>query len=120
MAPDIIQKNVRSWETSELRTLIVGLPSTMRSYRTQETFNRQQENNATINNTVDEIILNQNKKVSATNHESPEFLDSDYDANDLYQVDKMSLEETKKHLTDVSVLMNTKKTIHMGLKIKML
>ena len=55
--------------------------------------NRQQENNAIINNTVDEILLTQ--KVSATNHESPEFLDSYYDANNLYQVEKMSLEETK-------------------------
>ena len=42
---------------------------------------------------MDEILLPQ--KLSATNHEAPEFLDSDYDANDLYQVDKMSLEETK-------------------------
>ena len=30
-------------------------------------------------------------KVSAKNHEVPEFMDSDYDANNLYQVDKMSL-----------------------------
>ena len=49
----------------------------------------QQEKNAIVNNTVDEILLTQ--KVSATNHEAPEFLDSDYDANDFYEVDKMSL-----------------------------
>ena len=67
---------------------------------------------------MDETTLK--KKVSATNHEAPEFLDSDYDANDLYQVDKMSLEETNKNLTDVSVRLNTKKTIHMGLKIEIL
>ena len=59
----------------------------------RETLNIQQENNATVNNAVDEIILTQN--VSATNHEAPEFLDSDYDVKDLYKVDKMSLEETK-------------------------
>ena len=51
---------------------------------------RQQENSSIINNAVDEIILSQ--KVSAKNHEAPEFLNSDYDTNDLYEVDKMSLE----------------------------
>ena len=45
---------------------------------------------------MDEILLTQ--KVSAKNHEAPEFLDSDYDAKNLYQVDKMSLEETKEKL----------------------
>ena len=35
------------------------------------------------------------KKVSDTNHKAPEFLDYDYDTNDLYKVKKMSLEETK-------------------------
>ena len=43
-----------------------------------------------------EILLTQ--KVSAENHEAPEFLESDYDANYLYQVDHMSLEETKEKL----------------------
>ena len=45
---------------------------------------------------MDEILLTQ--KVSDTNHEAPEFLDSDYDANYLYQVDNMSLEENKEKL----------------------
>ena len=45
---------------------------------------------------MDEILLTQ--KVSATNNEAPEFMDSDYDANNLYQVDKTSLEETKEKL----------------------
>ena len=45
---------------------------------------------------MDEIIPTQ--KVSATNHEAPEFMDSDYGANNLYEVDKMSLEETKEKL----------------------
>ena len=43
--------------------------------------NRQQENNAIFNNSVDEILLTQ--KVNAKNHEAPEFLNSDYDANGL-------------------------------------
>ena len=59
----------------------------------RESFNRQQENKAIVNNEVDKIQPTQ--KVGATNHEAPEFLDSDYDANDLYKVDKISLEETK-------------------------
>ena len=45
---------------------------------------------------MDEILLTQ--KVSAANHEAPEFLDSDYDAKHLYIVNKMSLEETKESL----------------------
>ena len=44
---------------------------------------------------MDEIILTQ--KVSATNHEASEFLNSDYDANDLYEFDKTSLEETREN-----------------------
>ena len=52
--------------------------------------------NSIVNNIVNEILLGQ--KVSATNHEAPEFLESDYGANDLYQVEKMSLEETKENL----------------------
>ena len=67
---------------------------------------------------MDEIIITQ--KVSATNHEAPEFLDSDYDAKDLYEVEKRVLKRQKKILTDVSVRLNTKRKIHMGLKIEMI
>ena len=45
---------------------------------------------------MDDILLTQ--KVSATNHEAPEFPDSDYDAINFYQVDKMRLEETKENI----------------------
>ena len=61
----------------------------------REKINRQQENKATVNNTVDEILLTQ--KVSATNHETPEFMDSNYDAKDFYEIEKMSLEDTKEN-----------------------
>ena len=54
-------------------------------------FNRQQENNSIINNLVDEILLNETKKLIAL-REAPEFLDSDYDENNQYQVEIMSLE----------------------------
>ena len=60
--------------------------------------NRQKENNVIVNNAVDEIIINETQNISATNHEAPEFMDSDYYANDLYQVGKMSFEETKEKL----------------------
>ena len=82
--------------------------------------NRHQENNAIFNNAVDEIILNETQKVSDTNHEAPEFLDSDYDANNLYQVDKMSLEDTKKKLDWRKRAFEYEKKNHMGLKIEMI
>ena len=58
-------------------------------------FNRHRENNAIINNVVDEILLNETEKVSAES-KAPECLDSDYDENNIYRVEKMSLEETKR------------------------
>ena len=39
-------------------------------------------NNAIVNNAVNEILLTENQKVSAA-REAPEFLDSDYNENDL-------------------------------------
>ena len=53
----------------------------------------QQEKNAIINNAADEILITQ--KLSATNHEAPEFLDSAYDGNDLCEVEEISLKEKK-------------------------
>ena len=47
--------------------------------------NRQQENNAIINNDVDKILLNESKKVSAKK-EATHFLDSYYNKNNLYKV----------------------------------
>ena len=75
--------NVGSWETSELSTLIVCLLRTTGAA-------------LIVKNTVDEIILIQ--KVSATNHEAPEFLDSDYNTNHFYKFNKMRLEYTKENL----------------------
>ena len=45
---------------------------------------------------MDEILLTQ--KLSATNHEAPEILDSDYNAKHLYEVDKMTIGDTKEKL----------------------
>ena len=46
---------------------------------------------------VDEILLHETQKLSAA-REAPEFWDSDYDKNDLNQVECMRLEETKEKL----------------------
>ena len=53
----------------------------------------QKEHNAIVNNAVDEILFTQ--KVSAKNHEAPEFLDFYYHANLFYGVEKIGLEEKK-------------------------
>ena len=58
-------------------------------------FNKYQRNHAIITNAVNKILLNETKKLSAVNYESPEFLENGYDENDLYQVENMSLNETK-------------------------
>ena len=68
---------------------------------------------------MNEILLHETKKVSAE-REAPEFLDSDYDEKNLYQVENMSLEETKENLNDVSVHLNTNRKVHMRLKIEMI
>ena len=57
---------------------------------------------------MDEILLNETKKVSAVNHEAPELLGNNYDENDLYQVENISLDESKEKLTYVSVRLSTK------------
>ena len=45
-----------------------------------------------------ELHMVESKKIGAVNHEAPEFLESDYDANGLYQVENMSLDETKEKM----------------------
>ena len=54
---------------------------------------------------VDEILLNETKKVSAL-REAPEFLDYDYDENNLYQVGKQFLKRLNRNLNYVSVRLN--------------
>ena len=43
---------------------------------------------------MDEILLNETQKVSSA-REAPEVLDSDFNKNNIYQVEKTSIEETK-------------------------
>ena len=63
----------------------------------RDKFNRQKENNVIVNNTMDGTLLHKTQKVSAVK-EAPEFLESDYDENKIYQVENMILEETKEKL----------------------
>ena len=60
-------------------------------------FNRQKEDNAIVNSTADGILLYENEKVSAVK-ESPESFESDFDDNKIYQIENMSLEDTKEKL----------------------
>ena len=53
----------------------------------------------------------ESRKVGAVNPEAAEFLESEYDENNLYQVENMSDYETKEKLNDISVRLNTK--VHM-------
>ena len=61
-------------------------------------FHKKQENHTIIYNVVDEIRTIESKKVSAVNHEAPEYLESDYDNNDLHNVENISLDETKEKI----------------------
>ena len=61
-------------------------------------FNKKQENHTIIDNMVDELHMVESKKVSAVNHEAPEFLESGYDENDMYKVENMSLDDTKEKM----------------------
>ena len=67
---------------------------------------------------MDEIILKENNKVSAE-EEAHENTESDFDENDLYQIDNMSLDEKKEKMNDVSVRLNENSKIHMRLKARM-
>ena len=57
-------------------------------------FNIQQDNSAIVNSTVDEILLHENQKVIAEKgaHENVE---SDFEESKLYQIDNMSIDDTK-------------------------
>ena len=97
MSQDIFLMNVRSWEDLRLSMIRVSLLRTMENILFQEKCNRQLENNAIINNMVDDILINETQKVSAE-RKAPGFLNSGCNENDLYQVDKISLEESKEKI----------------------
>ena len=57
-------------------------------------FNRHQDNNAIVKQSVDGILHQENNKVSAE-EEVHKNTKSDFDENNLYQVDNMSLDDKK-------------------------
>ena len=56
--------------------------------------NRQQENSTIVNRAVNEILLYENQKASAEKR-ARENNESDFDESELYQIDNMSLDDTK-------------------------
>ena len=58
---------------------------------TRSKFNRQKENNCIVNYAVDEMLLQENNKVSTEN------IESELDGNDLYHIYNMSLDNKKEN-----------------------
>ena len=81
-------------------------------------YTRQQYNNAIVNSAVDEIILQEDNKVSAGT-EAQEIIESEFDENNLYRIDNMSLKEKRKNLNYISVRFNTKSKMYIILKARM-
>ena len=88
--------NVRYWANFELSTLHTRLRRTGGSIPYLiKVIRKKEEDHAIIDKMVDEIHMFGSKKVSAVSHEAPEFFGYNYNANNLYQVENMSLNETK-------------------------
>ena len=82
-------------------------------------YTRQKYNNTIVNSAVDEIILQENNKVSAGT-EAQEIIESEFDENDLYWIDNMSLEEKRKNLNYISVRLIANSKMHIRLKSRMI
>ena len=59
-------------------------------------FNRQKQNNDIVNHEVDDIILQENSKVSAE-AEAQESIYSEIEEKDLYNMNDMSIDENKQN-----------------------
>ena len=81
-------------------------------------YTRQQYNNTIVNSAVDGIILQENNKLS-DGTESQEIIETEFDENDLYRIDNVSLEEKKKNLNCIRVRLNANSTMHIRLKSRM-
>ena len=99
MALGILLMDVSSWVNLELITLNVSLLRAAEEipYPVKGSI-KKQDNHTIIDNAMDELRIIESKKLSAVNHEAPGLLESDYDENYLYQVENMSLDETKEKL----------------------
>ena len=78
--------NVRSWGTLLISTLKVSLLITAVIIIYQEI-----NLTAVVENVENEILLHETQELSASK-ETAEFLESDYDENELYQVENISIE----------------------------
>ena len=81
-------------------------------------YTRQQYNNAIVNSAVDEIILQENNKLS-DGTEAQDIIESEFDDNDLYWIDNMSLEEKKVNVNYISVCLDANSKRHIILKPRM-
>ena len=57
-------------------------------------FNRQKYNNYIVNNAVDEILLQENNRVSSE-EEAHEHVEYEINDNDIYQINNMSIHDNK-------------------------
>ena len=71
-----------------------------------------------VNSEVDEIILQENDKVSAGT-EAQEIIESEFYDNYLYRIDNTTLKEKKENLNYISVSFNANSKIHIILKSSM-
>ena len=78
--------NVRSWDNLLISTLKVSLLITAVIIIYQEI-----NLTAVVENVENEILLHETQELSASK-ETAEFLESDYDENELYQVENISIE----------------------------
>ena len=68
---------------------------------------------------MDEFLILENQKVSyeKEEHDNDE---SEFDGNELYQMENTSLEDKKKNWNDVGMCFNEDLKMHIGLKIRII
>ena len=85
--------DVRSWDTLVLSILkIIPNKDLRQEPATKNKFSKQKENNDIVQHSVDESILQENKKLSVK-YETRENIDSEVYEDELHGLDKMSLDD---------------------------
>ena len=64
---------------------------------TRNKFNRQKDENAIVNHAVDEILLRENNKVG-TETEAHEYIESEFNDNDIHHIYNTSLNHKKENI----------------------
>ena len=99
MALDILLVNVRSWANLKLSALHTRLLRTAEAIPYLGKGSRKNKKTTLLLTTWwMKFRTIESKKASAVNNEAPHFLESDYDDNDLHQVENMILDETKEKI----------------------